>query len=1577
APLAHESSFTSCHGSHGYHTPDEDDTSESSSTSQAHSNSSSSSGSGSSRSANRREKRVHNDGTESDTSSEECVQLIDNDTVQHNIRIEYADYGGSEAATDYADVLSEKSENTDNALAEDVVAGAVRLRLPKIDIQPHSQPTTPSSDHTTIPLDGFLDVHRMSFGSAPNSDLTTVIREEDSDVSNEVFSPPTYESIQQPTLLHTLVVPVTTSCSLNVNVSGGSSIISSNLITDGASGRHRRQSSVNAVSWNETVSVQCAPDENTDPAEEVGCKPSVELSVTMRQKSLHRRHLSLGNATYPLDEQSVLRDSTRRDSSVSWARDAATQRAKTRPHSWGPVGTAYYMDSLMSEPVDTKLHGQCIWRLRFLEHGAPSKPHKRKEIKLHGPDAPDAPVVVEQLRLPHKKAVRAGDYYMFEDVDDKFELDVIDDEQDFLSEQESEKKLQRRKTVINTDIKRKSEVTPSTSKEAKEASELEEKKKKSDVVDSEDSEDDLEANPIIRLLEGFLVSLTIGLHRLSRNYRYVNKIMSNEKRLLKETHSVNLLIRPAASTVFVNIKNLSPSDENADPAGSIGSASIDTQNETNTRPLPHSITNVTDLNTITSDTSPPSSLPPLINDTQPDRQQQSELQQTGDPHAIIEMSVDTVDERNDRHDEEGHVSIQRSHSLVMLEEDFTAREHHIIIEFLISLWYALLSNTDIICYLVVFINQVVNASIISLPLPLMVFLWGTLSLPRPTKTFWVTLIAYTQAIVLIKCIFQYKLIWANYINLPNDPLAPAKIFGVELNPNYASYDLLLLLVLFFHRFILKSHGLWKSEYKFPRGTTSVDTTPELGSEQQLQDSNNKESPINELTADVNGAQRRKAITDVGDSSMTESRTDTDNNARPEETDGVRRRSPRNRHSDNHETDSARDSRENVTENNRKEGGAEPQDGTHLIIKRDAAEDGDRRSQASVMSANAYKQKLKHLRRAKYLSSVRKFFTNLLSKSRLPADVYALMFLCDFVNFFVLLFGFTAFGSQQSDSAGGVQTYLEENKVPIPFLIMLLVQFILIVIDRALYLRKALLHKIIFHFLSVIGIHIWMFFIVPAVTERSFYSLAPPIIFYIIKCFYILLSSYQIKCGYPKRILGNFLTKGFSLVNMVAFKVYMAIPFLYELRTILDWVCTDSTMTLFDWLKMEDIFADIYFIKCSRQMETDFPAIRATKKPILTKLLMGGLFIIAIVIALWGPLCIFALGNAVGQSNIPLQVSISIRIGSYAPIYQTNTRDNIIAFDESMYGDMKGAYVKDRAAITFLSSYDATDIAAIKLPGNSPSLWNISPPDRNRLLEELKSNGTIVASFAYSITRIPPDKSLVGTVSSEIVFNMNETFPGRENLINMLESNGTASSKVVSLPDLVPKFIKILNSGDVQIVHQLMRNGQTYRPLSIRMRTSSSARIWWELSDFCDDEFHTNFLSKLPLDKCNSGIVLYTFNDKKFPSTFSFITKGGILGVYTTFVIVASRFFKSFIGGQNRKIMFEDMPYVDRVLQLCLDIYLVREALEFALEEDLFAKLIFLYRSPETMIKWTRPKEEADDETDSESMRSRGSLRGAR
>ena len=56
------------------------------------------------------------------------------------------------------------------------------------------------------------------------------------------------------------------------------------------------------------------------------------------------------------------------------------------------------------------------------------------------------------------------------------------------------------------------------------------------------------------------------------------------------------------------------------------------------------------------------------------------------------------------------------------------------------------------------------------------------------------------------------------------------------------------------------------------------------------------------------------------------------------------------------------------------------------------------------------------------------------------------------------------------------------------------------------------------------------------------------------------------------------------------------------------------------------------------------------------------------------------------------------------------------------------------------------------------------------------------------------------------------------------------------------------------------------------------------------------------------------------------------------------------------IMVEELANVDKILNLVHNIYVVREVEEFALEEDLVAKLFFLYRSPETLIRFTKPHE---------------------
>lgn len=82
----------------------------------------------------------------------------------------------------------------------------------------------------------------------------------------------------------------------------------------------------------------------------------------MRNKALHRRHQSMGNASYSLDEAAQTQTFRKRlSSNLSGARDEAALRSAQRPHSWGPVGTVYYMESLMCafyEPA--LLHGPCI-----------------------------------------------------------------------------------------------------------------------------------------------------------------------------------------------------------------------------------------------------------------------------------------------------------------------------------------------------------------------------------------------------------------------------------------------------------------------------------------------------------------------------------------------------------------------------------------------------------------------------------------------------------------------------------------------------------------------------------------------------------------------------------------------------------------------------------------------------------------------------------------------------------------------------------------------------------------------------------------------------------------------------------------------------------------------------------------------------------------------------------------------------------------------------------------------------------------------------------------------------------------
>lgn len=65
-----------------------------------------------------------------------------------------------------------------------------------------------------------------------------------------------------------------------------------------------------------------------------------------------------------------------------------------------------------------------------------------------------------------------------------------------------------------------------------------------------------------------------------------------------------------------------------------------------------------------------------------------------------------------------------------------------------ALYNTIVSKSEMLCYFVIILNQMVSASILSLILPILIFLWAMLSVPRPTKRFWMTAIIYTEVSIL-------------------------------------------------------------------------------------------------------------------------------------------------------------------------------------------------------------------------------------------------------------------------------------------------------------------------------------------------------------------------------------------------------------------------------------------------------------------------------------------------------------------------------------------------------------------------------------------------------------------------------------------------------------------------------------------------------------------------------------------------------------------------------------------------------------------------------------------------------------
>ncbi|CAH1996615.1 unnamed protein product [Acanthoscelides obtectus] len=643
--------------------------------------------------------------------------------------------------------------------------------------------------------------------------------------------------------------------------------------------------------------------------------------------------------------------------------------------------------------------------------------------------------------------------------------------------------------------------------------------------------------------------------------------------------------------------------------------------------------------------------------------------------------------------------------------EMSLEEQPHIVKLMQALWLFTVSKSDLLAYFAVIMNQVMLSQLITIPLSIMVFFWGSLCNPRTSRTFWIVMIGYVELVILLKCIFQfyvmpgnqYEKVKSNTKMDKENPQYPPVVFGLQQMDLYYIYEMFILIAILLQRHYLKNIGLW---------TAIRDTTREV------------------------------------------------------QIDG------------------------NYVLNN---GDFEPAD----------AETSITRTEYRIKSTGA--SILDNIVKAcgtiilQYAIGFREFYQRLLYHDAQKAvDLYTLMFLCDISTFILVTMGYPSFFEYDSDVS--VVQFFTLSSIPVPFVMVVFAHFVSIGVDRCIYLKKNVIGKLTYHVLNTIWLHVWLFLLLPLLTNgRMAKDMTAVILYYIARCLYLLVSAYQIRYGYPSRIWGYFYAHNFTFWNLALMKIYMFIPFLYELRTALDWMLTDTAMVVFDWFKMEDMYMCIYEVKCKRLIEEEYWAPVGIKKQNIYKYMYGLGFVALILVIIWFPIMTYSWGRAKGISNTPTEAKLTFTLGKYEPIYDNVAQ--LYKFQNQEFEYMKKTYNAFEPSKNFLYDYAYTDVVAM-IFNSGGQIWMIRDQGKKMMVNQMKGCHPIKATLKWEITLLTDGKQK--QVTGQLSKSFYPFTSGRREIVKMMTFKADKDTTPQGVRYFLPKFLKVTQTGEVSEVDVLMK-----------------------------------------------------------------------------------------------------------------------------------------------------------------------------
>ncbi|CAI0580949.1 unnamed protein product, partial [Linum tenue] len=547
------------------------------------------------------------------------------------------------------------------------------------------------------------------------------------------------------------------------------------------------------------------------------------------------------------------------------------------------------------------------------------------------------------------------------------------------------------------------------------------------------------------------------------------------------------------------------------------------------------------------------------------------------------------------------------------------------------------------------------------------------------------------------------------------------------------------------------------------------------------------------------------------------------------------------------------------------------------------------------------------------------------------DLYAYVFGADLSVFFLVAMFYQSVIKNKSEF---LDVYQLEDQFPKEFVFVLMVVFFLIVLDRIVYLCSFATGKLIFYIFNLI-------LFTYSVTEYA-WNLEPSqehaagIVLravFLAKAVSLALQAIQIRHGLPLKstLYQQFLTSKVTRINYLGYRLYRALPFLYELRCVLDWSCTTTSLTMYDWLKLEDIHSSLYLVKCDAVLN------RAThrqgdKQTKWTKCCNGICLFFILMCVIWAPMLIYSSGNPTNIAN-PIKdarVQVDIKtVGGRLTLYQTTLCEKL------QWDHVNSASNLD--PLGYLDAYNKDDIQLVCCQPDSSMLWLVPDVVQKRFIQSLDWEMEMDIVFIWVLTRDRPKGKEV--VRYERIVDPLD-LPSRSDVQKVL--NGSSNS--FRIYNVYPRYFRVTGSGDVRPFEQEMQVNAVSADLIMNRNEFS----WWMFYD----------INSTGVGGCGglAGPTAVIVSEETPPQGIlgDTISKFSIWGLYITFVLAVGRFIRLQCSDLRMRIPYENLPSCDRLIAICEDIYAARAEGELGVEEVLYWTLVKIYRSPHMLLEYTKP-----------------------